>query len=312
MPSSDEGLRYEKLGYVALNVTDVHRARVFYEEQVGLQFGDTGEQGEVFLRCSADHHNIVLYPAAEPGLKRVGIEMKDDDALAAIGQHLRDHGLAVQDVPPEECKALHQGPSIRFTEPFSGTTYEYYSTMYQPIGRPFVTTVSKIQRIGHVVMKVPEFEKACEFYTKVLRLKVSDQIGDLVCFMRFHPNPYHHGVGLARAPAPALHHVNFMVTEVDDIGRAIARFGKSQVAIVNGPGRHPASNSMFLYFLDPDGMTIEYSFGMEEFPEDGARKPRIFEPIPESFDYWQSFLDRRKSTIGNIERLPQGDKEAAS
>lgn len=44
--------------------------------------------------------------------------------------------------------------------------------------------------------------------------------------------------------------------------------------VVFGPGRRPASTSVFLYFLDPDGMTLEYSFGMEEFPQIGARAPR--------------------------------------
>ena len=73
--------------------------------------------------------------------------------------------------------------------------------------------------------------------------------------------------------------------------------------IVNGPGRHPPSGSMFLYYLDPDGITVEYSFGMEEFPADGARKPRIMEPIKASIDYWDSFLDPRKATVGAIERL---------
>jgi 2,3-dihydroxy-p-cumate/2,3-dihydroxybenzoate 3,4-dioxygenase len=307
-----DGLRYKKLGYVALNVTDVGRARTFYENQIGLQYSSTGELGEVFLRCSTDHHNMILYPAKEPGLKRIGVEMMDDDALENIGQHLTDHAQRVIDVDPAECKALHQGRSLRFAEPFTGTTYEFYSNMYEWIGSPYVPTVCKIQRIGHVVMKTAKFAEACEFYQKVLACRTSDKIGDLVCFMRLHPNPYHHGIGLANAPAPALHHVNFMVTEVDDIGKAIARFQKSQVAIVNGPGRHPASGSMFLYYLDPDGMTLEYSFGMEEFPEEGARKPRIFEPIPESFDYWQSFSDRRKSTIGNIEPLADTVENPAS
>jgi 2,3-dihydroxy-p-cumate/2,3-dihydroxybenzoate 3,4-dioxygenase len=45
------------------------------------------------------------------------------------------------------------------------------------------------------------------------------------------------------------------------------RMKKKQVPIVFGPGRHPPSGSVFLYFLEPDGMTLEYSFGMEEFPE---------------------------------------------
>jgi 2,3-dihydroxy-p-cumate/2,3-dihydroxybenzoate 3,4-dioxygenase len=92
-----------------------------------------------------------------------------------------------------------------------------------------------------------------------------------------------------------------MVTEVDDIGRAIWRFNRAEVPIVNGPGRHPPSESMFLYFLDPDGLTLEYSFGMEEFPEVNPRKPRILEPIRESFDYWGAPVDPRKAAIGEIE-----------
>ena len=56
-----------------------------------------------------------------------------------------------------------------------------------------------------------------------------------------------------------------MVSEIDDIGTAINRFKHHDVPIVFGPGRHIASNSVFLYFLDPDGLTLEYSYGMEEF-----------------------------------------------
>ena len=93
-----------------------------------------------------------------------------------------------------------------------------------------------------------------------------------------------------------LHHVNFMVTEVDDIGRGISRFNKAQVPIVNGPGRHPPSGSMFLYYLDPDGMTVEYSFGMEEFPAEGARKP--------TRDGADQGLDR---LLGFLPRSAQGD-----
>jgi 2,3-dihydroxy-p-cumate/2,3-dihydroxybenzoate 3,4-dioxygenase len=32
---------------------------------------------------------------------------------------------------------------------------------------------------------------------------------------------------------------------------------------------------MFLGYLDPDGLTIEYTFGMEEFPEVEPRAPRL-------------------------------------
>ena len=51
---------YEKLGYMALNVSDVGRSKEFYERQVGLQVSGESD-GIAFLRCSEDHHNIALY-----------------------------------------------------------------------------------------------------------------------------------------------------------------------------------------------------------------------------------------------------------
>ena len=97
--------------------------------------------------------------------------------------------------------------------------------------------------------------------------------------------------------------MNFMVTEIDDIGRGMWRFQKNEVPVVRGPGRHPPSGSVFLYVLDPDGLTVEYSFGMEEFPELGARKPRLLAPVPESLDYWGCPRDPRQGAIGEVEEL---------
>lgn len=295
-------MRYDKLGYIALNVSDVDRSRRFYEEIVGLQYSGTNELGHAFLRCSLQHHDIILCPSSTPGLKRVGVEMQDEAAIDELAQKLRKHDVRCYEIPEDQRAAWHQGRTLRMSDPVSKIVFDFYSSMRLYGGQPYVPTVAKIQRLGHVVVKTPQFSEACKFWTDVLEFKVSDQIGDAVCFMRFHPNPYHHGIGVARGDAAQLHHVNFMVTEVDDIGKAISRFARENVDIVNGPGRHPASGSMFLYFLDPDGMTLEYSFGMEEFPELGARKPRVFEPIRESFDYWGSFLDPRKATVGSIEQ----------
>jgi 2,3-dihydroxy-p-cumate/2,3-dihydroxybenzoate 3,4-dioxygenase len=294
--------RYRKLGYVALNVSDVGRARAFYETQLGLQPGGEGPGGDVFFRCGFEHHAIMLSRGAAPGLKRVGFELESADAVEDAARELAAAGLAVSEVAAAECAALHLDRAFRIVEPFTGATFEFYGAMRE-FSDPFVPRLAKIQRIGHVVLKVPEFDAACAFYTRVLGFRVSDLIDGAACFMRCHPNPYHHGVALIKAAAPQLHHVNFMVSEIDDIGRAIARFGKSGVPIVYGPGRHPPSGSVFLYFLEPDGLTLEYSFGMEEFPERDARRPRLFEPIRDSYDYWSSFRDvERYAAVGAIER----------
>ncbi len=54
--------RYARLEYVALNVTDMDRSRQFYEQLWGLQPAGFGAAGELFLRCSSKHHDVVLYP----------------------------------------------------------------------------------------------------------------------------------------------------------------------------------------------------------------------------------------------------------
>jgi len=161
--------------------------------------------------------------------------------------------------------------------------------------------VANIQRIGHAVIRTPQPREVCAFVRDPLNFAESDCVGDVVTFFRCFPNPFHHGFGVGLGPQNGWHHVNFMVTEIDDIGRALNRLKRADVPIVFGPGRHPASGSVFLYFLDPDGMTVEYSFGMEEFPELGARAPRRLPLAPEFLDSWGGFPDPRMAARGDLE-----------
>jgi 2,3-dihydroxy-p-cumate/2,3-dihydroxybenzoate 3,4-dioxygenase len=65
------------------------------------------------------------------------------------------------------------------------------------------------------------------------------------------------------------------------------------VKIVFGPGRHPTSGAVFLYFEGPDGMVFEYSTGVRTIaPEDEASyRPRQFPAVPSSFCMWGSKPD---------------------
>jgi 2,3-dihydroxy-p-cumate/2,3-dihydroxybenzoate 3,4-dioxygenase len=208
------------LGYVALNVSDVERSAFFYEELWGLQADGQDATEPRFLRCSKDHHNIVLYRAT-PGLKRLGWRLETDEDLQRLGNNLRKEGLRVREVEAAECRALHQGPTLRFSEPFTGATHEFFIHM-DNAADDWTPSVAKIQRVGHVV---------------------------------------------------------------------------------RGPGRHPPSGSIFLYVLDPDGLTVEYSYGMEEFPEVDFREHRVLPPVPESINLWGGPTDKRLGAIGKIEDI---------
>ena len=282
-PQAD-GLRFGKLGYVALNVTDIQRSRRFYETVLGLQVTGVGAQGEVYLRCSADHHNIVLYPARSKGLRRICWQMASESDLDKVTILSNRLNLALTEVPAEECETLRQGRTYRFVEPLTRACMEFY--VHQDAGLPFMPSVAKIQRLGHVVLTTTQYDEAVDFFINELNFRASDAIGARITFMRCFPNPYHHSLALGRGAVCGLHHVNFMVSEIDDIGKALWRFQNNGAQIVYGPGRHPPSDSVFLYASDPDGLTVEYSYGMEEFPEVGARAPRALPQTQESADTW--------------------------
>ena len=302
--------RYRKPGYVALNVTNIERSVRFYRDLVGLQL-EAQDEEEAYLRCSEDHHNLVLCKSDAPGLKRMAFELESDDDVERAAGHIAARGWPLREVPEAECERLRQGRTLRFRIPASQLVFEFYAQMAQA-GSAYAPSVAKIQRLGHVVVRCADRDAVLQTLTGELNFRVSDHFADQVAFLRCFPNPYHHSFGVARSDADGLHHVNLMVTDVDDVGRATNRMRQAGVEVVYGPGRHDISNSIFFYYLDPDGLTVEYSFGMEEFPAEGARKPRVMEPIKASIDYWDSFLDPRKATVGAIERMDAAPTQIAA
>jgi 2,3-dihydroxy-p-cumate/2,3-dihydroxybenzoate 3,4-dioxygenase len=277
--------RYSKPGYVALNVTDLEKSVKFYTDIVGLKLESQDDSGVAYLRCSQDHHNLVLHRAETAGIKRMAFQLESPADLEKAERHIAAQGWTVREVPADEARRLHQGRTIRFKIPESTLTFEFYAEMAQA-ETPFEHTVSKIQRLGHVVIRCADRDAVLKTLTEKLNFKVSDHFGDQVAFLRCFPNPYHHSFGVSRGTGDGLHHVNFMVTNVDDVGRAMNRMRKAEVPVVYGPGRHDISNSIFIYFLDPDGLTTEYSCGMEEFPEHEPREARSLPLKPEILDAW--------------------------
>jgi 2,3-dihydroxy-p-cumate/2,3-dihydroxybenzoate 3,4-dioxygenase len=291
--------RYKKIGYVAFNVSDVEKSTEFYDKVVGLQYVETNENGLSFLRCSNDHHNIILYPSHTPGIKRVGFQLENDEQLEIAYSKFVKNGLNPREVSEAEVNELKQGRTFRIVEPNTGLELEFYSKMMHMI-KNFVPTHTKIQRLGHVVLNCTDVENTLKFFVEKLNFIVSDHLGENA-WMRCFPNPYHHSFALIKNAENKLHHVNFMVEDIDDIGISRNRILNGDIPVVFGPGRHEPSESIFFYFLDPDGMTLEYSFGMEEFPEEKPRDARLLEPGPWTLDRWGGKPSPQFASKGKIE-----------
>jgi 2,3-dihydroxy-p-cumate/2,3-dihydroxybenzoate 3,4-dioxygenase len=297
-------IRFQRLGYIALNVTDLNRAHAFYRDIVGLTAEKSADGDRVFLRCSDRHHDIMLVPGKTPGLKRVGWQMQSREALDAARRHFAEIGLDPVPVSNHEVELLAISEAFRIIEPTTGGTFEFYADM-DVAASPYKPTHTKIARLGHIVINSPDRDATERFLREHMNFRVSDRIEGIVSFMRCFPNPYHHSFGVGGGLKASLNHVNFMVTDLDDVGRAHNRVKLNRVPIVYGPGKHPPSESVFLYFLDPDGLTLEYSYGMEEFPEVEAREARLMPAGLESFDYWEGVPEPTFAKIGEIEQAAE-------
>ncbi len=288
--STDAPIRFARLGFCRVQCTDIAATTAFYRNLVGL-VGEEQSDGSVWLRCSDKPYDIVL-TSGPAGLTGAGFELESEGDLSRAFARLEALGTDVHWIAPADCAALHFTNALGFTDPVSGLDCTFYAGQTKA-EVPFVPGPARIAQMGHLVLNVHDLDAAHRFWADALGFAVSDRVEGTAEWLRCWPNPLHHSLALLQHSANTLHHINFMVTDIDDIGEAMNRMKAADVPIVFGPGRHLPSTSIFLYFLDPDGNTNEFSFGMELFEEVGAREARELEHKAEVMDTWGSRPDPR-------------------
>jgi 2,3-dihydroxy-p-cumate/2,3-dihydroxybenzoate 3,4-dioxygenase len=212
--------------------------------------------------------------------------------------HFSSSGLSPVWLDDEECDRLFIARAFRLVDPVIGATWEYFAEMTQVWRRPHCPLTS-FHGGKHFGFYVPDNRAMTRFVCDSMGFVVSDYIGDeAISLVRPWPNPNHHSIGtVARPGAPArLHHVAFMVRDIDDIGRLLNRCKNQDVAIQFGMGRHPTSGSIHLYIYGPDNFVWEYTLGMEQFPEVGSRQPRRMSARPEDYDLWGAVPDDSRAS----------------
>ena len=294
--------RYRRLRYVAVVTPDLPRSASFLKEIVGLAEGAPSTDPNVhFLRCSGEHHDIMLIQGAVPGLARVSFEMESERDLEATRAHLEGQGLAPVNVAAKDLAFLGISRAFRIVLPETGMVMEFMHGM-EALDTPFEPTVAKITMLGHIVLMTPDPVSVSNFLVEKLNFLVSDT-GAGGGLLRPFPTANHHSLGLVKSNENRIAHIAFMVEAFDDIGKALPRFKRLDVPVVFGPGHHPASDSNFLYFLDRDGITWEYTFGMEQFPEEEPRDARFLKLG--NGDSWGNVMDERMGKVGRVVPLEE-------
>lgn len=75
-----------RVGHVVLGTPHIAEACAFYLDGLGFRISDRMLEGVLtFLRCEADHHNLLIQPAAVSYLNHYALEMDDIDAIGVAG-----------------------------------------------------------------------------------------------------------------------------------------------------------------------------------------------------------------------------------
>jgi len=273
--------RVSDLHYVGLAVPDLAAERRFFAETWGLV--EVGEQdGKVYLAAEGTAHPFVirLRHDAEKKTDLIGFSADSRSEVDALFEQVKAAGAKIISEP---------GPA---EEPAGGYAFRFFD----PDGRAVEVVCDSARRqhrvlekgeaipvgLSHVVLHSPNHKGLAEFYEQALGFRLSDWIGDFMVFLRC--NTAHHRLAILPGP-PALNHVAFDVSSVDELMRGLARLTEKGVKLSWGPGRHTAGNNTFTYYLTPNGNAVEYTSDLEEVDEE-TWQPQVYEATPAITDQW--------------------------
>lgn len=273
--------------YVRLGTRDLDAADRFAREVVGLELARE-DAGARYYR-SDDRDHTLVYFEGDPRDHTAGFELRSAAELEAAAAALSDRGFEVQrgSADAREQRRVHD--FISFRDP-SGNRIDLMLRPQHSGRRHFPSRDAGITGFSHIGLCSTDAPRDEAFWCGVLGARVSDRIGD-AALLRI--DPVHHKVALFPTTRSGIQHVNHQVASIDDVMRAWYQLREKGVKIVFGPGRHPTSGAVFLYFEGPDGMVFEYSTGVRHIaPEDEAGyRPRQFPAVPSSFCMWGSLPD---------------------
>ncbi|MGA4987273.1 VOC family protein [Nonomuraea bangladeshensis] len=285
------------IAYVRSGAADLDTAVRFAVDVVGMEL-TAQENGVAYLRADQRHHCLALVEG-ESGVISSGFTVRDEDALAAAETELEKAGVAVARGGAEEARSRRVRDFLSFDDPFGNRVDLVIDqvTLTAPVrhGRE-----AGITEFGHLCLDAPDVREAYCFWNGLFNARVSDWIGDWACLMRI--DQVHHKLAVFQGSQPGLCHINFQVDSLDDVMRNWHFLEANGVEIEMGPGRHPQSTAVFVYFKGPEGITYEYSWGVRLITDEDAWRPRYFDPAePGSIDMWQG-PTRRVHTQPQIRR----------
>ena len=282
-------IHLQDISYVRLGTRDLAGACRYAEEMLGLREGarqGNSKHGEsVYFRSDHRDHTLVYFDG-DPADHTTGFELAREEDLDRAAAELEQAGHPVHHGTASECDERRVQSFIHFKDP-SGNAIDLVTRPQHCGVRFFGTRDTGNTGFSHIGLRTTNPARDEAFWTRILSAKVSDRIG-AAPLLRI--DEVHHKIALFPSSFAGVQHINHQVASVDDIMRMWYFLKEHGGRVVFGPGRHPTSGAMFLYFEGPDGMVYEFSSGVR-LVTDPDERPRQFPFTPSSFCLWGSKPD---------------------
>lgn len=270
----------KSLSHVGLTVPDLGVGRTFYEA-FGLEAHIAGS--DLVFRCqNRTQDQIRLMQGSPKRLSYVAFGTDSEGFKKVLG-NLEQLGVAIEAAPYEI-----ESSGIWFKDPSDDwvhVTIEAPATVptrnipelntpgrYRRVNVRACTPESQSKRarplrLGHLIKFTPDVTRSIEFYTQALGMKVSDQAGDVLAFLRCGSGGDHHVLGLAKSSHSGLHHLSFEVMDIDEIEMGAQHLVRLGYKSAFGLGRHVAGSNYFHYIRDPWNSLVEYFWDIDVISE---------------------------------------------
>jgi len=271
------------LRHVGIALPSYRQAVDFYQNVWGLvPIAEDG--GVTFFGTPADPEHYILR-VREDRQKRLDLIAFAADSptdVDLLAERLIDRQVRI-DRDPDKLSTPGGGYGLRFFDP-DGRLIEVSADVELRPYRRLEEKESIPQKLSHVVINSTDVRATKAFYEDVLGFRLSDWLGDFMCFMR--AGAQHHILAISQAPSHSLNHISFEMRGLDEYMRGTGRMIRHGHRPLWGPGRHGAGDNTFSYFLDPFDNIIEYTTELALVDED-TWEPQVWDPTsPDTQDQW--------------------------
>lgn len=268
----------EQLRYVRLGTRDLARASDFAVRVLGLQIVSRTDKTAAFRSDFRDH--TLVYVEGDPAAQAIGFEVHA--AFDATLERLAQAGYSVVRADAAAAAERKARELATLKDP-AGNTIELVTRPQNSGLRFHATRDCGVTGLAGVALRAANVELCERLWCDQLGARVADWAGSSAYIGI---DDAHHRLAYHSAQSSGVLAIEYEVEGVDQLMQNSYFLQSSQIRIVHGPGRRPASGQLFITFEGPDG--VLYSFVAEGEKNAVARRPRQFAAGAASYCAWGS------------------------